>query len=139
MGNFEDERRAIEQRFQDNFTTYPVKYENVPFTQPEGNPWVALTILSGGGEIGSLGTGMTSRLERFSGIIQIDIYTPEDDGTKTAREAADTIAAIFDVVQFEAGSSGKITTRVPSYSTMGVQNGWHHSVVSVAYHRTIFS
>jgi hypothetical protein len=137
--SFEDERHAIEARFSANYSSTQVKYENVPFAQPDETSWVALTILSGGGEVNSLGTGMSSRLERFSGIIQIDIYTVEDAGTKTARELADTIAAIFDVKEFSSGSSGTIVTRVPSYSTLGVQNGWHHSVVSVAYQRSKFS
>jgi len=137
--SFEDERHAIEKRFEANYSSTDVKYENVPFTQPDNGSWVALVILSGDGQNGSIGTGMSSRLERFSGIIQVDIYTVEDGGTKSARDLADIIAAIFDNVQFNHGSSGTITTRVPSFSTLGVKEGWHHSVVSVAYQRTKFS
>ena len=137
--SFEDERHAIEERFKSNYSSTEVKYENVPFTQPDEESWVALTILSGGGQNNSIGTGMSSRLERFSGIIQIDIHTPEDGGTKPARNLADTIAAIFDNVQFNQGNSGTITTRVPSFSTLGITKGWHHSVVSVPYQRTKFS
>jgi len=137
--SFEDERRAIEKRFEDNYSSTPIKYENVAFDQPDESAWVGITILSGQGEAASIGTGMGSRLERFAGIVQIDIFTVEDTGTKTARNLADVVAAIFDNVQFSAGSSGTITTRVPSYITRGVENGWHHSVVSVAYHRSKFS
>ena len=137
--SFEDERVAVESRFASNYSSTVVKYENVPFAQPEAVSWVALTILSGEGSAASLGTGNGSRLDRFSGIVQIDIYTVEDVGTKTARQLADTIGAIFDNVQFSSGSSGTITTRTPSYLTRGVENGWHHSVVSVAYHRSTFS
>jgi|TARA_Y100000310_G_C20704101_1_gene833182 hypothetical protein len=137
--SFEDERAAIERRFGANYSATDVKYENVPFTQPERTSWVALTILSGSGTNESIGTGMSSRLERFAGIIQIDVYTVEDGGTGAARNLADTIGAIFDNVQFSHGSSGTITTRVPSYSTRGIEDGWHHSVVSVAYHRSKFS
>ena len=78
-------------------------------------------------------------MKRFAGIIQIDIYTKENEGTKTAKDLADTVAAIFDSVQFSNGSSGTITTRVPSFQTLGVLDGWLHSVVSVAYHRSKFS
>ena len=137
--SFEDERHAIEARFAANYSSTQVKYENVPFVQPEGESWVALTILSGGGEVNSIGTGMSSRLERFSGIISLDIFTVEDVGTKTARDLADIIAAIFDVVEFSFGSSGTIVTRVPSYQTLGVEDGWVHSVVSVAFQRSKFS
>lgn len=137
--SFEDERRAIEQRFETNFVAAAIKYENVPFDQPEATSWVALTILSGAGNAASIGTGSGSRLNRFAGIVQIDIFTVEETGTKTARQLADTIAAIFDNVQFSVGSSGTITTRVPSFYPRGVENGWYHSVVSVAYHRSKFS
>ena len=137
--SFEDERVAIESRFADNYSSTVIKYENVPFVQPDGASWVALTVLSGEGVPASIGTGIGSRLDRFSGIVQIDIYTVEDVGTKTARQLADTIGAIFDNVQFSSGSSGTITTRTSSYLTRGVENGWHHSVVSVAYHRSKFS
>lgn len=137
--SFEDERVAVESRFSGIYSSTTVKYENVPFVQPDAASWVALTVLSGQGVAASLGTGSGSRLDRFSGIIQIDIYTVEDSGTKAARQLADTIGAIFDNVQFSSGSSGTITTRTPSYLTQGVKNGWHHSVVSVAYHRSKFS
>lgn len=136
--SFEDERVAIEGRFAANYSNTVIKYENIPFTEPVDTAWVTLTILSGGGNVDSIGTG-DSRLERFSGVIQIDIYVPEDGGTKTARDIADLVHAIFDNVQFSSGSSGTITTRVPSYSTLGIEGGWHHSVVSVAYHRSKFS
>jgi hypothetical protein len=137
--SFEDERHAIEGRMEDNYSSTDVKFENVPFKQPSEDSWVALTILSGNGEQISIGTGSASRLKRFAGIIQIDIYTKENVGTKTAKDLADTIAAIFDSVQFSNGSSGTILTRVPFFQTLGVTDGWLHSVVSVAYHRSKFS
>jgi len=136
--SFEDERVAIESRMSDNYSSTTVKYENIPYTQPTDATWVSLTILSGSGTVDSIGSG-ANRLERFSGVIQIDIYVPEDGGTKSARDIADLVHTVFDNVQFSSGSSGTITTRVPSYSTLGVEAGWHHSVVSVAYHRSKFS
>ena len=136
--SFEDERVAVEAKMAAEYSSTTVQYENIPFSQPTDTAWVSLTILSGGGNVDSIGSG-TGRLERFSGVIQIDIYVPEDGGTKAARDIADLVHAIFDNKQFSSGSSGTITTRVPSYSTLGVEGGWHHSVVSVAYHRSKFS
>lgn len=136
--SFDHERRAIENRFAANYSATGVKYENVPFDQPDNSSWVAITVLSGEGQTASIGTG-SSQLKRFSGIIQMDVYTVEDGGTSGGRQLADTIATIFDNVQFSSGSSGTITTRVPSFATRGVENGWHHSVVSVAYHRSNFT
>lgn len=132
--SFEDERRAIEGRFGDNYSATPIKWEEHPFDVVEGTPYVALTILSGKGHQASLG-GPNSALQRYAGVIQIDIFTPEDSGTKTAKQHADTIEAIFHHVQFSAGNSGTITTRLPWIHKMGVKDGWHRFVVNVDYHR----
>ncbi len=134
--SFADERRAIENRFSSNFTATKVKYENVPFDQPDNASYVGLVILSGNGESTTIGVGGSGRRNRrYAGIIQVDIFSPEDGGTNAARVLADTIDAIFENVSFSAGGSGTITTRVPFFTTLGIENGWYHSVVSVAYQR----
>ncbi len=132
MSGFEDERMAIEARMQANFTATSIMYENQEFDPPDDTAWVALTLLTGEGEQVSLGPG---GLQRYAGVIQCDIYVPEKSGTKTARQHADTIAAIFLNKQFSAGSSGTIFTRTPWVQTRGVENGWFHLVLSVTYHR----
>lgn len=131
--SFADERTAIEARFAANFSANPVKYENVPFDQPDAASWVALTILPGDAIPVSIGTAR--RVERHSGIIQIDVYTVEDGGTKAARTLADSVAGVFRNVQFSSGNSGTISTGAPSLTTLGVAEGWFHLVVSVTYHR----
>jgi hypothetical protein len=133
--SFADERRAIEQRFEDNFTALAasrIKYENQRFTQPTEGAWVALTILTGDGIQASINT---SPLNRYPGVIQIDIRVPEDTGTATARTHADTIEAIFRNQQFSAAASGIIKTRTPSITTRGVIDGWYTLTVSVPYIR----
>lgn len=139
MVNFNLERQAIEERLAANYSAVPIKYENLSFVPPTNTSWIALTILTGSAFQASLGTGNSSRLTRFSGIIQIDIYTPEGVGTKSAKDIADVISAIYDNVQFSSGSSGTITCRVPDYKTLGIVDGWYHAVVSVAYQRSVFS
>jgi len=138
--SFEDERRAIEGRFAANFTALAIKWENQPFDIVNDTAYVALTILTGAGHQASLGGA--SALQRYAGVIQIDIYVPEDTGTKVAKQHADTIESIFRQVQFSAGSSGTIFTRTPSIKTLGTmagsqraESGWHRTVVSVDYHR----
>ena len=131
--SFNDERAAIEGRFASGYSNTPIQFEDIPFAQPS-TAWVALTILSGAGINTSIGG--TRQVQRFAGIIQIDVYIPEDTGTKPARDIADLVDPIFNNAQFSFGSSGTITTFVPSYQTLGVENGWYHAVVSVAYQRT---
>jgi hypothetical protein len=138
--NFDDERRAIEARFSANYSSTQIKFDNLEFSPPANASWVALSILNGDPITASIGTtGNSSRLTRFSGIVQIDIYTPEGSGTKSSRDLADVISAIFNQVQFSAGLSGTIQCRVPSYTELGIDDGWFHAVMSVAYERTKFT
>ena len=130
--SFADERRAIEARFASNFSALTVKYENQRFTPPKTEPWVALTILPGQGRQASIGS---APLNRYPGVIQVDIHVPENSGTQTARTHADTIEAIFRNVQFSAGSSGTISTRTPFITTRGITDGWYTLTVSVNYQR----
>ena len=133
--SFEDERRAIEARFADNFTATPIKYENVPFDAPDDAAWVALS-MSGTRERGAVKMGLKAgEFNRYPGVIRVDIYIPEDTGTAVARQHADTIRAIFKDQKFSAGSSGVITTRAPRYETLGVENGWYHGRVTTPYYR----
>ena len=131
--SFSDERQAIESRLDNGFSAVPIKYENVPFDPPKGSPYIALTILSGNGINASIGTDRP--LLRHAGIIQLDIFVPEDTGTEVARTHADSLDTLFKNVQFSAGSSGLITTRVPFYTTLGIEQGWYRAVLSVAYQR----
>lgn len=135
--SFDAERIAIEKRTQDNYTTYPVRYENVRFEEPSKAPWVSLSILNGRGQRVSIGTSRA--LHRHAGVIQFDVYTPEGEGTVVARQIADELSTLFNEVQFSAGSSGTITTRVPAIRSLGVTAGWYRLVVSVAYQRDLFS
>ena len=135
--SFADERRAFETRMTDNWTGQPVKYENIPFNQPDGSPWIQMTILPGSGLNASIGT--TRSVQRHVGIIQFDVYVPEMTGTGTARTIADSIATIWRNKQFEAGDSGTITTYVPSYQSLGVNEGWYHGVVTVSYQRDVIA
>jgi|GEM_PF-1105923 hypothetical protein len=128
---FEDERIAIEKRFNDNWTTTPIVWSNVPFKE-QTTPYVALFILDGEGEQVSLGT---VAMRRWAGVVVIQVFTLPDTGTKLARTYAETIAAIFDRAQFSYGGSGTITCRVPSIDPVGVENGWYQVNVNVPFIR----
>lgn len=130
--SFEGERQAFETRLAANFSATPIQFENVPFSPPRDAAWISLMILSGEGRQASLGPGA---LNRFLGVAEIHIYVPEDQGTKVARQHADTLEAIFREQQFSASGSGKITVRTPWYQTRGVEEGWHHSLLMIPYQR----
>lgn len=125
--SFEDARNAIESRLASHWTTTPIRFENVPFVET-ASAYVALFILDGEGQQISLGT---PALRRWPFVIAIQVFVPQDTGTKTARTYADTLAAIFDRAQFSAGNSGTIRCRVPSIEPAGVKDGWYQIAVTV--------
>lgn len=127
----EDARQAIEARAAANWTTTPIRFENVPF-QESAAPYMALFILDGDGVQISLGT---PAVRRWSGVILMQIFVQPDSGTKLARTYADSLGAIFDGQQFSAGDSGTIRTGIPSIRPIGIQHGWYQVNVTIPFIR----
>lgn len=128
--SYEAERVSAEVAFGTGWgATTPIKYTNAPFDDPAGSEFVEFHLLSGSGNLASLGGANT--MHRFFGIAQIDIYVPENTGTDRARELADTAAAIFrdiriDDMLFRASS---ITHGAPPPA------GYYRLTVTVPYQR----
>ena len=131
MSGFDAARQAIESRLAANWTTTPIKFENVPFLETT-DPYVALFILDGEGLQVSLGT---PAVRRWPSVITIQVFVPQDTGTKLPRTYADTIGAIFDRAQFSAGVSGTISCGIPSISHVGITNGWDQFNVTIPLKR----
>jgi hypothetical protein len=100
---------------------------------PTTGSWVALKIVNGVARVA--GICASTPLNRYQGLIIVDVFVPEDTGTATARTLAESAASIFRNKQFSSGNSGTITTRVPSIAQVGIVNGWYQLSVSVGFHR----
>lgn len=131
MSGFEDEAKAIEIRLTTNWTTTPIRYVNAPFKETD-QPYVALFVLDGDGHQISLGP---VALRRWVGIIVIQIFVPQDSGSRVAKTYATTLAAIFDRVEFSTDASGLIRCRVPALREVGIINGWYQLNVEVPFIR----
>lgn len=127
MSGFDDARNAIESRLKANWTTTPIRFEEVPFKET-ASPYVALFVLDGEGQQISLGT---PAVRRWPAVIMVQVFVPQDTSTKPARVYADTIGAIFDGASFSAGASGTIRCRVPSIKPVGVTDGWYQVNVTI--------
>lgn len=132
MSGFADERRAIEERMAANFTAIPCRYENAPF-QDLKTPYCALWVRRGEGRQITLGD--TPQLQRWVGVIMVQVFVPVDTGTQAALQHADSIAAVFNRAEFSVANSGLIRCRVASLETVGDRNGWHQVNVTVPYQR----
>ena len=132
MSGFAAERQAIESRMAANFTTIPIRYENVPFKETQ-TAYCALFIRRGEGHLITLGPA--PQLQRWAGIIAVQVFVPEDTGTETPSSYADNIASVFNRQEFSAGASGLIRCRTPRVETVGTRNGWFQINVTTPYIR----
>lgn len=138
MSGFSDARSAIETRLYNNITTVDkskIEFINTRFCEPEGEIWIRISIREGEARQASLGN--YTILKRYAGSILIDIFIPNETGTREGREIADEISSIFDRKQFSYGSSGTIITRITSAQDVGLHEGWYQISCTTNYHRDV--
>lgn len=125
---FAAEAAAIESRLSSNWTTTPIKYDNVDYVPTAGQNFVELIIDNSNAAIA--GFGSTSLMYRMRGIISINIFTSLNTGTRTARGYADTIATLFRAAHFSG-----IICGAPNITRIGQVEDWFVINVSVTYYR----
>jgi len=96
--SFEDEAKAIEQRFETEWgATTPIKWENTDYTPDPDVTFTELEIHHGQGVRLDIGS---SQRYRYPGIISINIRGPLTKGTRALKTLADTAQAVFQGVTF---------------------------------------
>jgi len=126
---FDAVRDAIEQRLEANWTTTPIRWENVPFVQPSRNAavpaWITLSI-RGNREGGRASVGTTVPLRRYNYTLINQIFVPEESGTELAYQYADSVGSIWRDVSFAAGATGTIRCWEPNVEEIGPDGtGWY--------------
>lgn len=125
--SFDSRREFITTMFQNGFTdpadpTKPfvaVGYENRPFTQPAGKAtWAKFSVREGTRGAATVGKDENRTL----GIVYLQLFTPENEGTKKAREAAQKLAEIFEH-KSPAGAAGAFTFRAVNLTPVGREPG----------------
>jgi len=136
LSGFEDEEHAIQNLVRDNYSASPIVYDNTPIDDDDvrGVGYINVVILTGDSSQISLGD---SPVDRHPGVIVIQSFTPENEGTRTAKARADLIDPIFKRKEFRLGNSGLIRTRVPTVVHVGVQDGWFQSNIEIPYIRDV--
>ena len=87
-------RAAIEGRLATEMARspiYPVSYQNVPFTPPTDRPWLQAFIRFGDNNYATLKT-----INRQTGTLVVNVYTPQGQGTAANYTIAERIRALFD-------------------------------------------
>jgi len=125
--SYETEREDIETRLNTNWTTTDIAWDNVPYIPTPGTAWIRCTILPGGAE--GLSFGSDTDIE-YSGIIDLGIFVPKDTGNNTARQYADTLAAIFNLEDF-----GTVECWEASVQNLGIEKSWYRLSVTIPFKR----
>lgn len=126
--SFATARRDLEKRMADNWATTEIAYDNVDFTTPEDQSWVAFRIFEE--DTNRINVGMPGH-HRVTGNIIIEINVPVNTGTHIARGYADDIAGIFREAQFNG-----ITMREAKVTNAGIVNGWYRVDVLIPFYWT---
>ena len=87
-------RSAIEQRIATEMAimpSYSVSYQNVPFTPPNDSPWLQVFLRFGDNAYATLRS-----FNRQSGVLVVNIFTPQSQGTAANYTIAERIRQLFD-------------------------------------------
>lgn len=125
--SFAQERIDIETRLSENWTTTPIAWDNVPYIPLPGTSWIRCTILPG--EVEALEFGLDTDKE-YTGMIDLGIFTPKNIGNAVARVYADTLSAIFDMVEF-----GTIYCEEAAVQNLGLDDDWYVLNISIPFKR----
>lgn len=109
-----------------------IKYENVKFAPRPNDMYVAAYIIEGDSFQASLGNRF---VERHVGIVQVDIMTPEGQGTSTRNILADRIGEIFRRLKATLVDGSYLQFRVPRATPLGNEGLYDRMAVSIAYYR----
>lgn len=135
--SFSEERRLIETHLANNFDSslVPIAYDNMSALKA-GNSvikdfnsvpaWVRLTIQGAGSEQVDLG----GNVDRYQGLIIINIFTKASTGSKNARAIVDQLLPVFNRVILN-----NIMTQTTEVVTTPAANGWYQTTMSTEYYR----
>ena len=115
--SFVDAQLAIESRLYNNFSTCPVKYENVDYNPQPGVRYAEIYVVDSDNRRADIGTN--NPLHRTFGFISVNIYTEKFVGSKPGRTLADEIAAVYRDTSFSG-----ITCKSPLVRNVGEVGDW---------------
>ncbi|MGB1297283.1 MAG: phage tail terminator-like protein [Psychrobium sp.] len=109
---------------------YEIKWPNATFEAPNAEPWLRVNILTNQPSQISLGS---NGLDRVTGFMQIDIFTPKQTGDTTAIDIADEITTALK--SGDTLTSNGLELRVESVGGRQGQEDsvWYHYLLRVEF------
>lgn len=130
--NFASVESALRQRLADNIGDVPVLYDNMPKTGVQDeqgqmpDEFVHITIYAMDHNIKTIGS--TQNRVRYSGVFDVNIFTPIAQGDGRNAEIMDVVAGIFNNALF-----GRIHTRLQGVQDVGASGQYWQGVVAVTF------
>ena len=97
---YNDIRAAIEGRIAAELAkapTYPVSYQNIPFTPPNNSPWLQVFLRLGDNAYATL-----KSFNRQNGVLVVNVFTPIGVGAAANFTIAERIKDLFDRAKFSS-------------------------------------
>src|SRR6185369_925458 len=117
----DDVRKAFEDRVLAAIPAVPVKIENLKFQQPKAL-WACTYIMYSGSKRAAIGT--ERRFDRHTGFCVVDIFVPEDQGSKPIYDTAGALEAALNAQEFTLTGSGYVVTLVAKLVNGPMANGY---------------
>lgn len=127
----DDLRAEFETRLLAAVPSLDIEIENIKFDQPKtlwASCWVAFT------DSGRASIGTTRRFDRHPGFFNIDLYAPEDTGTKTLWETAGVIEATFNATAFTLPDSGYVVCQVAKIVNGPLRDGYLTKTLMIPFY-----
>ena len=119
--------------FGSSFPDVPIQVPNQPFATPPDKTYINVSIIHGESEPAQI--TQTRQVDRHVGILQFDIVTPLDIGTKKQNDVADYLSKIFRRSSIQTASAGTLIFRTPNYIVVGSDRGADRLVVRIPFRR----
>lgn len=117
-----------------------VAWPNKPFETPKKSQFCVFNIVDRGTVRKSIGV---SYFKRYFGTMQVDIYIPQDSGTKPSREIADKLEPIYDSLNLPMGNGQLLVFGTPTGRTLALneqraanlEDNWDRFIFEAPYYR----
>lgn len=112
---------AIQSEFPPLHPGVPMEFQNQPFEQPKGAPWISVAVLAGPEVRANIGN--PAQFKQF-GVVNVTCMVPENTGMKVVHQIADSVSKILKDRQRPLPTIGSVTTYATEKRDRGVINGW---------------
>lgn len=138
MSALDEVRQAITTKlstsgFTAAFPNVTIAFPNQPFETPDNQTYINVSIIHGDSQLAQISTDKS--IDRHVGILQFDVVTPLDSGTKLSGDIADFLGKTYRRLAIATPSAGTLIFKTPTHLVVGQERGAYRLVVRIAFRR----